>query len=384
MKKFIIVIFCMFAFHNLLNSQWVINSTASDSITLKGINHIYNLEFELAEKEFLELMRRDTNEPAGYFFYAMIDWWRMMIDYENESFDEPFKMKLKKVIDLCDERLKDNDADLVALFFKCGSIGFRGRLFSHRNSWLKAADDGRLAYPILMQAREIAPTNHDIMLGSGIYDYFAEVIPNMYPLLKPVMLFFPKGDRAKGIKELKAASEKARYANIESAYFLMQVYLSYEDNPYAALEIAARLIKKYPRNSVFYRYFGRCFVKIGNWIEVNKVYSTILELCKKKQRGYTNVEVREAEFYLGLSCFHSEELDKSLEHFSKCDKLSQEIDRKKNSGYMVLANLRIGMIYDIQNNRKKALDQYAKVLKMDKYNDSHDQAKRFSKQPYKR
>ena len=384
MKKFVIFIFCIFAFHNLLNSQWIINSTASDSITLKGINHIYNLEFEFAEKEFLELMRRDPKEPAGYFFYAMIDWWRMMIDYENESFDEPFKIKLEKVIDLCDERLKENDADLVALFFKCGAIGFRGRLFSHRNSWLKAADDGRLAYPILMKAREIAPTNHDIMLGSGIYDYFAEVIPDMYPLLKPIMIFFPKGNRAKGIEELKLASEKARYANIESAYFLMQVYLSYEDNAYAALEIAARLIKKYPSNAVFYRYFGRCFVKIANWVEVNKVYFTILELCSKKQRGYTAVVAREAEFYLGLSYFHSEELDKSIERFSKCDKLSQEIDKKKNSGYMVLANLRMGMVYDLQNNRKKALDQYAKVLKMDKYNDSHEQAKRFSKQPYKR
>jgi len=164
----------------------------------------------------------------------------------------------------------------------------------------------------------------------------------------------------------------------------MQVYLTYEDRPYAALEIANRLIKKYPKNAVFYRYFGRCFVKIGNWVEVNRVYSTVLELYNKKQRGYADIEAREAEFYLGLSCFHSEELDKSIEHFLKCDKISQEIDKKKNSGYMVLANLRIGMIYDIQNNRKKALDQYSKVLKMDKYNDSHDQAKRFSKQPYKK
>ena len=384
MRRFAVIIFCALVCYSVLNSQWVINTAASDSMTLKGINHIYNLEFELAEQEFLELIARDPKEPAGYFFYAMIDWWRMMIDYENESFDEPFKMKLKKVIDICDERLEEDEFDIVALFFKCGSIGFRGRLFSHRNSWLKAADDGRLAYPILRRAIKIAPNNHDIMLGSGIYDYFAEIIPEMYPLLKPVMLFFPKGDRVKGIEELKIASEKARYANIEAAYFLMQAYLNYENSPYPALEIAARLVKKYPKNSVFYRYFGRCFVKIGNWVEVNKVYTKILELCSKEQRGYTNVEAREAKYYLGLSCFYSDELDESLKHFSKCDELSQQIDRKAESGYMALANLRMGMIYDIQDKRKKALEQYAKVLKIKKYNDSHDQAKRFTKQPYKR
>jgi len=273
---------------------------------------------------------------------------------------------------------------LVALFFKCGSIGFRGRLFSHRNSWLKAADDGRIAYPLLMRAKEIAPNNYDIMLGSGIYDYFAEVIPQMYPLLKPVMIFFPKGDKAKGIEELTIASEKARYANIESAYFLMQVYLNYENNPYAALEIAYRLVKKYPSNSVFYRYFGRCFVRTGNWVEVNKIYSKVLDLCNKKQRGYTNVETREAEFYLGLSRFYSDELEESLKHFLKCDELSRELDKQRESGYTALANLRIGMIYDLQNKRKKALDQYDKVLKMKKYNDSHDLAKKYTKQQYKK
>ena len=384
MKKFIIVVFCMVAFYNGLESQWIINSVVSDSITLKGINHIYNLEFELAEQEFLELMRIDPEKPAGYFFYAMIDWWKIMLDYENESLDEPFKTKLDKVIDICDAQLKKDEFDLVALFFKCGSIGFRGRLFSHRNSWLKAADDGRLAYPILMKAKKIAPNNYDIMLGSGIYDYFAEVIPDMYPVLKPIMLFFPKGDKAKGIEALKLASEQARYANIESAYFLMQVYLQYENNPYAALEIAYRLTKKYPNNSIFYRYLGRCFVRIGNWVEVNKIYFTILELCDKKQRGYTDVEVREAEFYLGLSHFHTDDLDKSLKHFLKCDELSQKIDKDKESGYMALANLRIGMIYDLQNKRRKALDQYIKVLKIKKYNDSHDLSKKFTKQPYKK
>ena len=200
MKYFIIIASFFLISLNSLSAQWVINDRASDSITIKGINLIYNLEFEAAEREFQELIKREPNEPAGHFFYAMVDWWRIMIDYENEAYDDGFKAKLKSVIDHCDERLEKDEFDIVALFFKCGAIGFRGRLFSHRDSWLKAADDGRLAYPILRKAVKLAPSNYDLLLGVGIYDYFAEVIPDKYPILKPIMLFFPSGNKQRGIE----------------------------------------------------------------------------------------------------------------------------------------------------------------------------------------
>ncbi|MCK7516648.1 MAG: hypothetical protein MZV64_02440 [Ignavibacteriales bacterium] len=93
--------------------------------------------------------------------------------------------------------------DVDALFFKGGSIGFRGRLRAFRESWLKAADDGREALPIVEQASILDPGNLDVQLGFGIYNYYADVIPNQYPLLKPhMMIFFPDGNREKGIEQL--------------------------------------------------------------------------------------------------------------------------------------------------------------------------------------
>ena len=59
-------------------------------------------------------------------------------------------------------------------------------------------------------------------------------------------------------------------------------------------------------------------------------------------------------------------------------------DRKKISGFMILTNLRIGMIYDLQNKRNYAVDQYNKVLNMDKYENSHDQAENYLNNPYRR
>jgi hypothetical protein len=384
MKNIYFLIVLLVTFSQFSNAQWIINDKVSDSITVKGVNYIYNLEFESAEKEFNELIKREPGEPAGYFFYAMVDWWRMMLDYDNESYDAAFKSKLQKVIDVCDARLEKDEFDIVALFFKCGSIGFRGRLFSHRDSWLKAADDGRLAYPILMKAYKLAPNNYDILLGIGIYDYFADVIPDQYPILKPIMLFFPKGNKLRGIDELKVASEKAHYANTEASYFLLQVYLNYENNPYPALDVALKLYNKYPDNSVFHRYLGRTYVKLGKWVDVERTYYEIMNRVYNKKRGYTSLVEREAEYYLGLNNYYNNKYDEALKHFYKCDELSRDLDKQKISGFMVMTNLKVGMIYDLQNKRNYAIDQYNKVLNMDKYENSRDQAEQYLKEPFRR
>jgi len=51
---------------------------------------VYNLEFENAEKEFQELIRQRPGDPAGYFFLAMVRWWMIMIDIDNERYDGEF------------------------------------------------------------------------------------------------------------------------------------------------------------------------------------------------------------------------------------------------------------------------------------------------------
>ncbi len=49
---------------------------------------------------------------------------------------------------------------------------------------------------------------------------------------------------------------------------------------------------------------------------------------------------------------------------------------------MVMANLRIGLIYDIQMKRDLAVAQYNKVLSMKKFENSYDQAEQYLKSRY--
>ena len=117
------------------------------------------------------------NHPAGRFFIAMIDWWKILLDLDVETYDEQFYQKIEDVIYNCEQILEKNPKNIDALFFKGGAIGFRGRLRAYSESWLKAADDGREALPIVEQASLSDPNNVDVQLGFGIYNYYAEVIP---------------------------------------------------------------------------------------------------------------------------------------------------------------------------------------------------------------
>ncbi len=366
-----------------LSAQWIGDSTA-EGHTRRGIDDIYNMMFDSARAEFKEVVRTEPNHPAGYFFLAMIDWWRIVTDLDNTSYDDQFISKLDRVIELCDRRLERDENDLAALFFKGGALGFQGRLYGNREDWVKAANDGRQALPIVRKAYKLAPGNADILLGIGIYNYYAEVVPEQFPFVKPFMVFFPAGDKKKGVAQLREAAANARYANVEANYFLLQLLQNFEKRNDEALGIATMLHQRYPKNPLFHRYVGRSNAGLGRWNETAATYRDILARVQAHQPGYDTYTEREARYYLGLYDMSEGHQETALTNFYRADELSRSLDRKEQSGFMVMTNLRVGMIYDLQHKRDLAVMQYNKVLDMKDYQDAHEQARRYIQSPYSR
>jgi tetratricopeptide (TPR) repeat protein len=355
-----------------------------DSVTFRGIDQVYDLRFEEAERSFQELIRMRPRHPAGHFFLAMVDWWRIMIDLEDQRYDERFLEALENVVAMCDSMLELDEDDVSAIFFKGGSLGFQGRLMFHRDDYLGAANAGRQALPLVQAAAALAPQNHDIQLGTGIYNYYADVIPDQYPMVKPLLLFIPAGDRKKGLEQLTVASEQGKFASVEASYFLMQTYYFQEKEYAKALAIARRLNARFPNNMQFHRYVGRCHAAMFDWTQAQEVFAEIAARAGRGQRGYTPLIEREAEYYLGSARMALGDLEAALGHFYRCDELSRSLDRQEPSGFMAMANLKIGNIYDAQSRREMALGQYRKVLEMKDYRGSRGQAEHYMKNPYRR
>lgn len=375
------ILFCLCLAASPAKSQWI-GDPEIEAKLQKGIDYIYNISFDSARAQFKQVVKLKPDHPAGYFFLATVEWWSILIDINNTSRDDRFYSMLDRVVDICDRRLDKDEHDVSALFFKGGALGFQGRLHGNREDWVKAANAGRQALPIVREAYKLAPENNDILLGIGIYNYYADIVPDKYPFVKPFMVFFPKGDKKKGIEQLRKASEKATYANVEATYFLLQLLQNYEGRYEEALALALKLHNRYPRNPVFDKYVGRCYIAMNQTANAEQTFNDILQKVKNHQAGYADLIEREAHYYLGFNDFNNAKYDEALRHLYRCDELSRTLEKDEQTGFMVLANLRIGMVYDMQMKRQLAIDQYNKVLKMDDFQNAHEQAQRYLKIPF--
>ena len=344
-----------------------------DTMVNTGIKQIYNIKFTEAEKTFRSVMADYPEHPAGRFFLAMIDWWKILLDPDNESYDEIFFLKLEDVIYQCDQLLDKNPKDVDALFFKGGSIGFRGRLRAFRESWLKAADDGREALPIVEEAASLDPNNMDVQLGFGIYNYYASVIPNEYPMIKPLMIFFPDGDKEKGIQQLKNTAFNGKFAKYEARYFLMTLYYRYENNLMMAEDYSRLLHEDFPDNPVFEKWRGRIAVRRSDYRLTDSVFNSVLKKAEKKMFGYnTPNTVREAVYYVGNNLKNNGFLDSARVYFQKCIQESQKIDEQgEESGFQVNAYVYLAQIEETVNRKSEAIRLYEKILNLKDYNRSH-------------
>lgn len=349
----------------------------------KGIVYIYNLKFDSAQFVFEQKIKTQPDNPSGYFFLAMIDWWKININKYDTSHDDEFISKLGKVIDICDKLLDKNEEDEYALFFKGGALGYRGLIRSLRDSWLKAAEDGKEALNLLKRVLEINPQNKDAILGIGIYNYFAEYVPDLYPALKPLMLIFPGGDKIKGLTQIKESAFNSVYAKYESKYILSYIYLLYEKNYTEAEKYSKSLNEEFPDNPVFEKYLCNSYVGMNKWPEALDGWNKILKKSEDSISGYTNLNLkREAYYYISLSFLKMNQLTAAEDYLFKCESLTKILD-KEDTAFGAFTYMLIGMYYDLKNDKKLSSYYYDKVINMTDFQNSREDAERLKKYGYR-
>ncbi|HSW53562.1 MAG TPA: hypothetical protein VLH59_00615 [Ignavibacteriaceae bacterium] len=349
-----------------------------DSLVKAGINQIYSIKFTEAEKTFLILQKEYPKHPAGKFFFAMIDWWKIILSEEDEEKDERFYEKIEETVDFCDEILDKDPNNVDALFFKGGAIGFRGRLRVMRESWFGAADDGREALPLVELAHKLDPNNVDVKLGFGIYNYLASVIPEKYPIVKPVMMFFPSGNKELGLKQLKEAASIGKYSSNEARYILVTFFYYFENDLNSAELYARQLYDLFPDNPVFERWRGRIAVRKNEWAIADPIFKSVLKKAENNFEGYNTPMVRrEANYYIGQNLKNNGDIAGAFSYYKKCIDDSKLIDDKKESGFRINATLYSGNIMETWGKYDEAKKYYNAVLRMREFNNSHTLAETY-------
>jgi tetratricopeptide (TPR) repeat protein len=198
------------------------------------------------------------------------------------------------------------------------------------------------------------------------------------------MIFFPKGDKQKGIEQLTNTAMNGKYAKYEARYFLMTLYFTYENDVYRSGEFAKLLTADFPDNPVFERWLGRVSAKKGDYFTCSAIFHDVLNKAGKNYFGYNNKKAeRESYYYVGVQARNEKKLDSAKVFFQKCADLSRQVDKNEDSGFQINSMLFLGMINDEQGYRDKAVELYKKLLDMTDYGSSHNLAKQYLEKPYK-
>lgn len=368
-KNIFLLVFALFALP--------VQSQSRDDIILKGLDHMYHMRFDSAKTEYEKIISMNPKDPEGYFFLTLLEWWKININKDDESNDENFYNSVERVEDVADDALDRNSKDDNALFYKGGAIGYRGMVRSLRESWLKAAEDGRRALNLFEEASKINPSNKDVIFGNGVYNYFAEYVPERYPFLKPLLILFPSGDKNKGLIQIKETALNSKYGKVEAKLILSYLYLKYEKNFIESEIYSKELLDKYPENPLFARYLYNSYVGSSKFNEAIEGWKKVIQNGADGRFGFNNPSLqREANYYLGFSYMHLGNNEEARNYLQKAEELSAQID-KEPTMIRAFTLLWLGVVNGRMGDTGKAREYFDRVLKMDNFGDSHSQAEKY-------
>lgn len=84
----------------------------------QALNDLYNFKFDKAEAQFRYLRYKYKWHPLPYFFMGMIEWWKIMPNTKNETYDKTFFAYMDSTILVAENLFKKHPAyKIEAAFF---------------------------------------------------------------------------------------------------------------------------------------------------------------------------------------------------------------------------------------------------------------------------
>ncbi len=370
-----IIVYVLFLLSYQVHSQWtqdLLNGdTARYSLLInpfiqvestEAINSMYNFEFEKANSHFTYLEKNYPWHPLPYLLKGLNYWWQIVPNYENTEYDDEFLANMEITKKLA-ENVYDKYNEIEGAFFLAAAYAFEGRLYSERREYRKAAVAGSKSLKYLKECRGHETYSPELLFGDALFNYYAEWIREEYPLLRPLMVLFPKGDKKEGIEQLKKVTRNAFYSRTEAQFYLIRILSSGENQDLAeAIRVSKILHEDYPDNPYFHRYYARLLYQAGRYGTAEKVSLEILEKIEGGKRGYEENSGRYACFFLG----HINEIRKKYdvaEAYYKRGMGYAEAIGATDMGYYFYSLLHLGSIANKEGDTDLAKDYYKQVKK---------------------
>ncbi len=236
-----------------------------------GVSFVNEGNYDLALEEFDTLEKEIPNHPVSYFFKSATLLW-IMIHYRKYNLEGEFLKWNELGLEKAKDFIKKNNEDPWGFFYSAGLLGFRGIYFYESGSFFKAFFDGIKGVNQLKKVEKIDSNITDVGYGLGLYNFWRGYF--LYKILRDRE---GKENKKKGIEQLISTSKQGKYTQGEARKALIRIY--YEEEKYdELLEVAAEELNLYPDCLYCQRYIAATYFK------QSRFEASIAELEKIRNR----------------------------------------------------------------------------------------------------
>ncbi len=343
---------------------------------LEILDHAYNLEFDAFDQKVAAYQKKHPKRPEALFVDVVALWIKVTADLHNPENDELFNDALDEIIEKLEDYDEDDPLYKVAEFYINATSGFKAIISVARKNWFSAALEGRVAVRGIEDALEGRIPNPDAKFGTGLYLYYTDIIPAKYPILKPLFLFYPNGDKKRGLADLQETMESGLFAKVVAAYMYGVILYVQEKDASRAFPIMKNLTDSYPQNPTFIMWQISIAIALRKYDLALKLTDTYKERIEKGTPYYPAHKMRIVNFRYGVIYYKKGQYEKALTFLHEGIKPIAEPMETSLERYKIYCLLQAGYCYKHLGRLEKAEDMFELVLRHTDHHNSHDIATR--------
>jgi tetratricopeptide (TPR) repeat protein len=354
--------------------------TASESaykqLIQQTIDQIYNYEFDQAEANLQKLKASQPHHPAAPMLSALNLYWKNFPMLPSKPAFGQYDAYLQQALDAAEQLMKQPQTRNEGIFFALSVHGYRAMTESDAGNTMGAIRESKKAFGFMKQGFKLKEQYPDFYLTSGLYNFYVEQYPEDHPMVKPVMWFFPDGDKELGLKQMEIATQKGTFTRTEALYYLVFINQKYRAQSAKVLGYSRKLNEMAPNNPLFMTRHAEVLLSCGKYAEAQPVVSRLLQQSDKlflssahifegiiQEKQYGNLEKAKACYQKALQ----------LAPYNKKDAVQQAYTRE----FYALAYAGLGRIAAQEGQNEMARGYYKKSLSVGEYKSTIQEAKAY-------
>lgn len=271
---------CIFAvvvcLHSLTAKTQILRDTAAIRILTDGMHSVYNLELDKATAAYEYLSRLYPGHPVLNLYYGMKIYWENfpMSPYSQARRD--FEMEMRKCIEISGkDRYPSPQYEAEYLLSNICARGFLMLFLSDNDLSSEVVPIVTSSYRILMRTFNFTSTCPDFYYFTGVYNYYRDAYPQVYPIYRAVAFMFPPGDLELGLRQLELCGKNSIALKAEAISILSWIRINFEANFSEALPWSEHLSVQYPSNPLYKVYYIKNLLLLKKYEDAERVINNI-------------------------------------------------------------------------------------------------------------